>query len=185
VVIADPEEHVASSMHERGFRCERFSKAEMRSRKTPDFMVFIDDEFGFFLEVKEVRSSSSDSALRKDPTFNRLTDDVHTATKQFRSVNPDHEHPNVLAIVNNDQMCGTIDLVGIVTGNLMLEDGENAPIYMKYAKGRANADIKQMDLIAWFDAYKADQCYFIGPPYCDRICKIFGIDPSEIKSVGT
>jgi hypothetical protein len=187
VIIADTEEYVATSMSKRGFHCERFSKAEMRSGKTPDFRVFIDGEFSFFLEVKEVQESASDSGAREDPVFNRLTDDIHTATKQFKAVNTDHEHPNVLAIVNNDVQCGSLDLVGVVTGNLLLEGGEKAPIYTKYACGRINKDLKQIDLIAWFDARKAkaDPNFFIGPPFCDYICKVFEVDPLELPRVGT
>ena len=38
--------------------------------------------------------------LTSDPTFNRLTDDVHQAVKQFDAVNKGQKYPNVLAFVN-------------------------------------------------------------------------------------
>ncbi len=66
----------------------------------------------------------------------------------------------MLALVNNDPKCGSLDLIGVVTGNLLLDDWRNAPIYMKYAKGIVSKDMEAIDLIAWYDAYRADKLFF-------------------------
>ena len=47
---------------------------------------------------------------KNDPTFNRLTIDIHTAVKQFDAVNPDVASPNVLTFVNHEPQCGFLDL---------------------------------------------------------------------------
>jgi hypothetical protein len=127
----DPdEERVKAYLENHGLTVERFSKAETRTGKTPDFRVFRNGEFLFYCEVK---SSPKDKWLdeqlynaapgelvggaRNDPIFNRLTSDIHQAVKQFDAVNKQQKHPNILALVNHDDMCGFNDLLAILTGN--------------------------------------------------------------------
>lgn len=126
----DPDEdRVGGYLEDRGFTAKRFSKAEARAGKTPDFRVFRNGEFLFYCEVK---SSPEDrwldehlnnaapgelvGGLRNDPIFNRLTSDIHGAVKQFDAINKDQKHPNILALVNHDDTCGFNDLLGILTG---------------------------------------------------------------------
>jgi hypothetical protein len=106
---------------------------EMRKSKTPDFRVSKGDDSVFYCEVKTSKKDSwldeqmkkkrvgcIAGGLRNDPIYNRFTDDIHTAVKQFDAVNPDQEYPNVLALVNHDQNCGFLDLVAVITGNFTL-----------------------------------------------------------------
>src|SRR6266436_5852793 len=85
----------------RAFRPERFPKTEQQGRKTPDFRVFQGADFRFYSEVKGIQEDTwLDKHLaaappgvvvgggRPDPTYNRLTTDIHEAVKQFNAVNP-------------------------------------------------------------------------------------------------
>jgi hypothetical protein len=92
------EEKVERYLTDRGFSLERFSKTARRTGKTPDFRVFKDKQFAFFCEVKSIDLDTWFGGLKNDPTFNRLTSDIHDAVKQFNAVNPMLEYPNVFGI---------------------------------------------------------------------------------------
>lgn len=134
-----------------GFRCKRFSKGEMRSGKTPDRRVYRGDQLAFFLEVKEISRNDWLGGVRPDPRFNRLTSDIHDAVQQFDSVNPDREHPNVLALVNKDSECDSRDLIGVLTGYASTSDGGTLRIYAKQAFGRIRNEKHRIDAYLWFD----------------------------------
>ena len=115
------------------------------------------DEFAFYCEIKEIAKDDWLGGAKPDPVFNRISDDIHTAVKQFNSVNPDLEHPNVLAFVNNDDRCGSLDLIGVLTGHLLLDDGGAAPIYLKYSHGRIKDEKNLIHLYLWFDSFKRSE----------------------------
>jgi hypothetical protein len=181
----DTERIVTEELIKYGLRCEPFSKNEMRKRKTPDFRVFREQNFAFFLEVKEIANDNWLSGPRPDPIFNRLTDDIYTAVKQFDSVNPDLIYPNVMAFVNNDRMCGSLDLIGVLTGHLLLEGGGTAPIYFSYSEGRIRDKKNRIHLYLWFDSFKANKVLFnkANGPYFMSLCTSFGFDPDSIKEI--
>ena len=54
----EDEELVVKLLSEKGLQAERFSKAEMRLGKTPDFRVFQDGTLKFFCEVKSVEKDT-------------------------------------------------------------------------------------------------------------------------------
>jgi hypothetical protein len=147
----EAEDLVVAQLVAWGFRCEPFSKLQLRSTKTPDRRVYRAQEFAFFLEVKEVVADNWASGVRNDPRFNRLASDIHEAVKQFDAVNPDREHMNILAFVNNDSMCGALDLNGVLTGNALTESGESLPIYNRQAQGRVADGKFRIDGYLWFE----------------------------------
>lgn len=75
------------------------------------------------MQVNSAAPGELVGGARNDPIFNRLTADIHEAVKQFDAVNRDQEYPNVLALVNHDDMCGFNDVLGILTGNFYASDG--------------------------------------------------------------
>ena len=129
----EDEERIARFLSDYDLTAEQFEKAEVGATKTPDFRVRSADS-GDHLFYCEVKSIQKDGWLdrkfeeaepgelvggaRKDSIFNRLTDDIHKAAKQFAAVNAAIDRPNVLAFVNHDRMCGFLDLVAVLTGNL-------------------------------------------------------------------
>ena len=79
----EPEDIVVAQLEAWGFRCEPFTKRDLRATKTPDRRVYREEEFAFFLEVKEVATDDFAGGVRNDPKFNRLASDIHEAVKQF------------------------------------------------------------------------------------------------------
>ena len=132
----EDEELVVRLLQNKGLRAERFSKAERREGKTPDFRVFKDDVLKSFCEVKSVEKDAwldkkLDAAtlgeivggLRDDPVFNRLTDDIHKAVAQFLAVNPDAAVPNLVVFVNHDSMCDEQDVAAVLSGQFLADEG--------------------------------------------------------------
>ncbi len=197
----DPdEEKVKRYLEERGVTVERFSKAEMRSGKTPDFRVLRNGEFIFYCEVKsspedrwldEQLNNAAPGELvggaRNDPIFNRLTADIHEAVKQFDAVNKKQEYPNVLALVNHDDKCGFNDLLGILTGNFYANDGTVHPIYRQFSHGRIKEEKGRIHLFIWLDDYKPDRLLFSQAEQAHHasVCAAFGVDQNEIKQIGS
>lgn len=197
----DPdEEKVKHYLEERGFTVERFSKTERRAGKTPDFRVLRNGAFLFYCEVKsspedqwldEQLSSAAPGELaggaRSDPIFNRLTKDIHEAVKQFNAVNKDQRHPNVLALVNHDDMCGFNDLLGILTGNFYANDGKAHPIYLQFSHGRIKDKKGQVHLFIWLDDHKPDRLLFsqTKATHHAALCAAFGVEQNEIKQIGS
>ena len=197
----DPdEERVKHYLEERGFSVERFSKAEVRAGKTPDFCVFQNGTFLFYCEVKsspedrwldeQLNNAASGELVggaRNDPIFNRLTSDIHEAVKQFDAVNKDQKHPNILALVNHDNMCGFNDLLGILTGNFYANDGTAHPIYRRFSHGRIKDEKRMVHLFVWLDDHKPDRLLFTqaDDAHHASLCTAFCVSQNEIKQIGS
>jgi hypothetical protein len=183
-------------------RAERFTKAEMRQGKTPDFRIFKGSEFVFYCESKHVQyddwlDKQLENAkpleivggLRHDPIFNRLADRIHDAAKQFDAVNHDHEFPNVLIFTNSDTHCGFPDLLSVLTGNFHAEGGAVEPIYKEISEGRIREEKLTIDLYVWLNEWKGKQqkgtLYFnAGSKHYGAVSALFGSDPSKHRRVG-
>jgi len=194
------EERVKSYLQGRGLISERFSKLETRSCKTPDFRVSRNGELVFYCEVK---SSPKDrwldklledavpgevvSDFRIVPIFNRLTADIHEAVKQFDAVNKGEKHPNVLALVNHDKMCGFTDLLAVLTGNFYADNGTVHPIFRQFSDGRINDEKGKIHLFIWLDDYKPDRFFFnqTDETHHASLCALFGFNQSDIKQIGS
>ncbi len=150
------EKIVKEFLSKKGLCAEYFNKEEKKKSKTPDFRVFKGNEFAFFCEVKTV-SRDDVEGLRNDPIFNRLTDDIHNAVKQFDAVNGDVEYFNVLAFVNHDRMCDFGDLREVLTGDFYAEGGQRFPISRKFSEGRIREDKKRIHLYLWLDRAKREE----------------------------
>jgi hypothetical protein len=192
------EANVEQNFVNSGLSCSRFSKAEMRRSTTPDFRVNKNDEFVFFCEVKtskkdtwleeqlqKVRVGCIAGGLRNDPIFNRLTDDIYKAAKQFDAVNPDQKFPNVLAIVNHDKNCGFLDLLSVLTGNFYADDGSVHPIYAQYSEGRIKEKKDRIHLYIWIDEFNPKRLLFSQTveAHHSKLCELFGFQPNDIKQI--
>jgi hypothetical protein len=175
----------------------RFSKAETRNSKTPDFRIFKEEQFVLYCEAKHVRHDDwldkqlatakpleIVGGLRHDPVFNRLAEDIHQAAQQFDAVNHEREVPNVLVFTNSDRQCGFEDLVGVLTGNFYAESGEVEPIYRNVSEGRIREDKLVVDLYVWLNEWKGSQqkgsLFFIrDSKHYAVLCSWLGSDPSR------
>jgi hypothetical protein len=192
------EELVIKLLAEKGLRAERFSKAEMRQGKTPDFRVFQGGALKFFCEVKSVEDDTwldrqLDAAapgqivggLRDDPVYNRLTADIHQVTAQFLAVNPDSKIPNLMVFVNHDSMCDEQDMAGVLTGQFFSDDGTSHRIYTKYSEGRIKNEKDLIHLFCWVEEgrYRALMFNQAHPVHCNALCELLSYDLASIKSI--
>lgn len=194
------EERIGGFLADYGLAADRFQKSEIGSGKTPDFRVRRPDseELLFYCEVKSIREDDFldrrlDEAepgelaggARKDPIFNRLTDDIHQAVKQFAAVNAELARPNVLAFVNHDRMCGFLDLIGVLTGNFMAEGGRAIPSYRLYSEGRIKDEKASIHLFLWLDDFRPHRLLF-GQTHEDHhllLCECFRMEPAAIVQI--
>lgn len=194
----EDEELVIKLLAAKGLRAERFTKAERRQGKTPDFRVFSDETLKFYCEVKSVEkdtwledqlAKAAPSAFAggglNDPVFSRLTDDIHKAAAQFAAVNPEGVTPNVLVFVNHYSQCDEQDLIGVVTGQFLADDGSAHRIYQKFSEGRIRDEKHKVGLYSWVEDGRFRAMFFNqqDPNMCNELCRLFGHDPSSIKGV--
>jgi hypothetical protein len=95
-----------------GLDAARFSAAERKVSKTPDFRIYRGNRHVGFCEVKSPRDDWLDDQLaraepfqlvggsRNDPAFNRISSHIAKAAEQFDAVNPDRTLPNILVFIN-------------------------------------------------------------------------------------
>jgi len=180
----------------RGLSVQRFDKNAMRRSRTPDFRVMANERLAFYCEVKTAQEDEwlekqIDSAppgtlvggSRPDPTYNRVSNYVHSAAGQFDAVNAGCEHPNVLAIVDSDWEAGMHDLLSVLTGNAYTGSG---PIRMfsNFSDGRIREEKYRIYLYLWFDARKPEPFKIwtqSHPEHHAALCVHLGIDPASIK----
>jgi hypothetical protein len=94
-------------------------------------------------------------------------------------------HPNVLAIVNGDNMAGFTDLIQVLTGNAYCESGEVISMFREYSEGRIREEKLRVHLYLWFNDWK------LGPPqmffpelhaaHHAALCQHFSVDSTSMK----
>jgi hypothetical protein len=190
-----------------GFEVASYSKQEMRDGKTPDFRL---SRGGKEVALCEVKSFQRDAwledqlkkaapgelvgGLRPDPTFNRISNAVHTAFKQFEGVNPDHRLLNILFLVNHDTGAGNDasvsykDLIRTLTG---FEDPLNGRFDLtcaQFSEGRISREKGRIDVYLWMDVTKQGSLgkvrYLFGNPDSRQMaCDLLRLDPARIVEI--
>ena len=176
----------------------RFSKAEMRQGRTPDFRVFANGDLAFYCEVKTAQEDewldkriaaapplTVVGGARPEPIYNRVSTQIHNAVGQFDAVNPEMDHPNVLAIVNGDEGAGFTDLIQVLTGNAYCESGHVIPMFREYSEGRIRDEKLRIHLYLWFNVWKpgVPQMFFpeVHAAHHTALCRYFKLDPAAMK----
>lgn len=192
------EQQIMGFLRKKDLQAREFTKKERGLSKTPDFRVYKGDKFVFFCEVKTIACDDLINNLvakappgkivgyiQDDPRFNRISNKIHEAVQQFNSVNPNSQFPNVLALVNHDNACGWLDLIGVTTGQFLAEGGSQHPIYTKYSKGRIKEEKFKIDLYIWVDEFKREYFLFnlFEDKHLNNLCNYFGTDPKAIKNI--
>jgi len=184
-----------------GFEVGSFAKNEMRDLRTPDFRLSRDGVKVALCEVKSfqrdewLENQLKDAALgepagglRPDPIFNRISNAVHTAFKQFESVNSDHRLLNFLFLVNHDTSAKPEDLDRVLTGYEDPLHGRLDPTCTQFSEGRIREDKKRIDLYVWMDFLKPDKIpprrlFFGNWETRESVCRLLGIDPATVKNI--
>ncbi len=184
-----------------GFEVGSFSEKEMRDMKTPDFRLL---RGGVEVAVCEVKSFQRDTwleeemkkvppgeiagELRPDPIFNRISNSVHTAIKQFESVNSSHGLFNFLVLVNHDPSARPEDLDRVVTGYEDPLHGCFDQTCLQFSEGRIREEKKKIDLYVWMDFLKADslrvrRLFFGNAETQEQVCRLLCLDPEKINMI--
>jgi hypothetical protein len=96
----------------REIELRRLNKEE-KKEKNPDFKLFKESKLCGYCELKSPRDDwtfespdkgkpgESVTETRRSPTSNNLARQLKSAAEQFDAINPNHELPNVLILVNH------------------------------------------------------------------------------------
>jgi len=194
--LSSDEAYVLGFWKNKGFEVASFAKNEMRDRKTPDFLLKRDGEEVALCEVKSFQRDAwleeqlKESApgelaggLRPDPTFNRISNAVHTAFQQFESVNPDHRLLNFLFLINHDASARSEDLDRVLTGYENPRMGLLDPTCVQFSEGRIREEKYKIDLYVWSEGEIGSRAYrFLGNPKTqERVCDLLKLDLSRVK----
>ena len=183
-----------------GLTCARYSKTELRAGgKSPDFRVYKEKEFVLYSEAKRIQEDSwldnqlkaapslaQVGGLRPDPIPNRIADDIYTAAKQFKAVNPDREYPNVLVLTNSDYQCHIGDLRAVIEGEVRFDSGLVEPMFKHISEGRIKNAKYSIDLYVWCNEYpdakhKFQLRFIRGSKHLALLCYLLKVDPSQIS----
>jgi hypothetical protein len=123
---------------------------------------------------------------RPDPTYNRISNHIHSAAGQFEAVNGGCGYPNVLVFVNHDLHAGVQDLVSVLTGNAHTDRGSVLPWYCAYSEGRIREEKERIQLYLWIDVDEPEPRKFwmqSNEAHHLTLCRCLGIDPALIKQL--
>ena len=120
------------------------------SVKTVDFAVYYSGDLFFYLEEKTIELAPL-AWKNVDPIYNAIGKHIYEAAKQFQSINPGREVPNVLSFTNMDPARSIDDLFTTLTGHVITSRGKLQRIeVMKKLEQR----LSMIDLFLWFDQDK-------------------------------
>lgn len=186
-----------------GFEVGSFSTNEMRTMKTPDFRLSRNGVEAAYCEVKsfqrdnwlEEQLSKAPAGelvggLRPDPIFNRINNAIHTAFKQFESVNPDHRLLNFLFLVNHDTSARPEDLDRVLTGFENRRSGILDPTCVQFSQDRIFHEKGKIDLYVWLDFQEGQlrsRAYRVlgNPESRQWVCGLLGIEPAVVRIIPT
>ena len=200
--LSSDEAFVLGYWQKEGFEVAGFAKSEMRDLKTPDFRL---SRNGVEVAYCEVKSFQRDNWLeeqlkkappgevvggpRPDPIFNRIGNAIHTAFKQFESVNPDHCLMNFLFLVNHDTSARPEDLDRVLTGFENPRMGILDPTCVRFSQGRISQEKGKIDLYVWLDIQSDGQIRsreyrVLGNPESRQwVSSLLGIEPSRVRNI--
>ena len=182
-----------------GFEVTSFAKSEIRDVKTPDFRLSRNGVEVAFCEVKSFQKDTwlEDQlknagpaellgGLRPDPIFNRISNAVHTAFKQFESVNSSHELLNFLFLVNHDTSARPEDLDRVLTGCENPRNGLFDRTCAQFSDGRIREEKYKVDLYVWLDLLNGqirsrEYRVLDNPKTQQRVCDLLNVDLAQVK----
>ena len=137
----------------------------------PDLKLYIDGNLFAYCELKSIMpyeldlptnfpSSQVYQNLHNDPAFNNIQNKIHEASKQLRSVNLDHDLPNIIFFINHHKYRGIQDLRWVIKG----QPSEKAPdvFDMTYLKRLLEKDdLSVVDYIICSDSFSDKAFYYV------------------------
>jgi hypothetical protein len=189
---------VSSYLAVHNLTAERFSAAETRAGKTPDFRVTQGGAVVAYCEVKSPNDPWLDTLLdnappdtivggvRSDPTFNRISRLLLKADEQFQAVNPTRDAINILAYVSHDDKSHYGDLLETLTGYFHADDGTRHPTMLHFAEGRLAKPKSRIDTFLWFDGEEGQMIGAVinqsDAARVQRLCNLLGFDLRKVRA---
>lgn len=161
----------------------------------PDFRVFKRDTLAFFCEVRSVAKDGKRGAAGPNPMVilpgtertlewrDRMSNHIGAAVERFDAVNPHHDYPNVLILINDDILCGFNDLVAVATG--LRPRNSEYPVYPKHSLGNPKNEKARIDLYIWLDENKPAHFFFNrdSEAHLRKLCDCFGLKRESLRRV--
>jgi large subunit ribosomal protein L30 len=179
----------------RKIRLQRFKASEMAG-KTPDFKLLKDGQLCGYCEMKspnnkwafdfpsDLQPDEIRAEVRVDRAVPNLGRFVVKAAQQFEAVNPQHDVPNIMFIVNHAPGKGPLDLRFALEGmpvpgggrGLFIFDEEDERVPSEQQKAVWEA-ARKVDLFLWVDARTGKWTYRlpIGAKRLTEACDLLGI----------
>ena len=154
---------------------ERYSKSE-KNNDTLDFKVSTSDGGMFLCEVKSIFTKTGERGLLHKTIFNNLSDKVHTAFKQFKSVNSRHLVPNVLIFISHNYQINRHTFSQLINGAIIIDELLVKDLG-KYRFGRIKKEIGKIDLYIWLEDQDVAH-YFLNPVdrlFAQKLSGIFNL----------
>jgi hypothetical protein len=176
---------------------ERFSKEEIAKGKNADFELIKDSKLCGYCELKSPRddwvfesldkSKPGEAVLktRHSPASNNLARQIMSAAEQFDAVNPNHELPNVLVIVNHAPGRTRSDLHVTLTGVPVPGGPSLFTLKLDHQKEVWEA-ARRVDLFLWVDPQTGSwqPLYANDAVHREAVCSLLGIqDESSQQSL--
>jgi hypothetical protein len=122
--------------------------------KKPDFELYFENNLLGFCELKSIVEADF-TGERPDPTYSKIQNKIHEATKQFANINPAHTDANVLFFINHSNTLGFQDLWYVLSGQVTPPNQPSEPIDLRYLKRLLKKDdLSKIDFIVWADLFK-------------------------------
>jgi len=129
--------------------------------KAVDFILFLDDKVWAYAEVKTIVEYDF-FGERGDPTYNKIQNKIHEASKQFATSNPGHEYPNIIVFINHTPRIGFQDLWLVMTGQYSPPGRDSEVMDLRYLKRLVTKnDLNDIDFFVWIDHSMKKMCYAI------------------------
>ena len=175
-----------------------FRKDELRAAKTPDRRLLREDQTVAYVEVKSPQYDDwLESQLefsppmkivggaKKDPTFSRIARHIDTAAKQFYSVNPSRNVPNILFFINHNHQSHWGDLYEVLTRHFLDNNGNKHATMLNISEGKIRNSKNQIDCFIWYEKKSEVITGYIfsneNTEHCQEVCKLLSLDFSKIK----
>jgi hypothetical protein len=143
--------HAKVLLESKGFAPQRITQKMYPDKKIPDYRVHWGQGGLFFCEVKspELIMDPPTQLFKHTTTMSKLTDFLHTAAKQFNSVNAHHLVPNVLIWVSDHMQLNHHNLIECVEGKIscghqVIRDLSREPFVL-----RTDEDWRVVDIHIW------------------------------------
>lgn len=147
--LKDPREaRAASWLESLGHRPE---KIEEDSSKKPDFRVLAKTgNEVFYVEVKVIEGPGESEGILFDPLFNKISNRIRDAYKQFQGNDPEHNLPRVLLFLADDFRIHGQTMFDFFSGRIEIE-GKIIRELKRFRFGRVRNDLGEIDLYVILD----------------------------------